>query len=147
MEIPLSHNGATAIAASIEAAKERGPVAKNHRSEFVSPNEPFRADNSPGLDWARVSRVTPQPQSPLRSSQSERAAIGGFHPLALQAPRDDYRPAPVSCFSFSSCEIFSTCANAAVSANPSALATARVATGFNHSNAMKAAVMSQAIMT
>jgi hypothetical protein len=59
----------------------------------------------------------------------------------------DYQPTRARCFSSLASLTVDACADAAASAIPSALAMARVATGFNHSNAMKAAVMSQTIMT
>jgi len=59
---------------------------------------------------------------------------------------NNYRPTPARCFS--SVSLFAeACANAADSAFPSACAMVRAATGFNHSSAMKAATMSQVIMT
>jgi len=60
---------------------------------------------------------------------------------------NDYRLIPVGCFSSVASLVLGACADAAGTAIASALAMARVATGFSHSNAMKAATMSQAIMT
>ena len=76
------------------------------------------------------------------------ALLARLVPFVLTAPQaNNYLPTPAGCFSSSVYLAVGACANAADTAIASALATARVATGFSHSNAMKAATMSQAIIT
>src|ERR1019366_1822493 len=98
------------------------------------------------FEWP-TERVEQKKLAVLTCQHSQFLFLSGAAP-SQWLPADDYRLVPVRYFSscaFLAAEAFA--ADASASAIASALAMARAATGFSHSNAMKAAVMSQAIMT
>lgn len=114
-------------------------LRKEKDSELYAKAMPFGL-RSPTTDSTVGRDGTANSGSGRRSCQPVRAGDD------CSQKRQIYATRPKSFLSSSSLAL-RACANSADSASPSALAIARVATGFNQSSAMKAAVRSQAIMT